>query len=40
MTQKQAREIKKEAFKGSSREGNLAMGGGRSMKRQLKKTFK
>ena len=40
MTQKQAKEIKKEDFKGSSRQGNLAVSGGRGMKRQLKKTFK
>jgi len=40
MTQKQAEQLKKEDFKGSSKQGNLAIGGGRNMKRQLKKTFK
>jgi hypothetical protein len=40
MTQKQAREIQKEDFKGSSRQGNLAVGGSRNMKKSLKKTFK
>jgi len=40
MTQKQVKEIKKEEFKGSSKQGNLALSGGRNMKRQLKKTFK
>ena len=40
MTQKQAKEIQKEDFKGSSRQGNLAVSCGRGMKRQLKKTFK
>jgi len=40
MTQKQAREIQKEDFKGSSRQGNLAVSGSKGMRKQLKKTFK
>ena len=40
MSQKQAEDMKKDDFKGSSKQGNLAMSGSRNIRKQLKKTFK